>query len=135
MRFYLHRIRAMSLPLLIAVSLLPMPVLSQQQESSGPIFEIVVTSPRVEVLETRIPMGQGSRVSMSYTVGFADLNLTTESGRGELESRVREAAAEICLALSERYAGSRAGTERCTRQSIDDAMSQVSAAIEAAQRR
>ena len=129
-----NRIRAMSLAVLIAVGLFPVSTLSQQQARSGPIFEIVVTSPRVEVLETRAPLGRGSQVSMSYAVGFADLNLSTQSGRNELESRVKEAATEICLLLSERYAGSRAGAERCTRQSIEDAMSQVQAAIEAAQR-
>ena len=135
MNIYSKRVSVMNLALLVAVSLMPLSALSQQQGKSGPVFEIVVTSPRVEVKETRIPMGLSSRVTMSYTVGFADLNLSTESGRGELEGRVNEAATEICLALSERYGESRAQTERCTKQAVDDAMSQVRAAIEAAEAR
>lgn len=128
-----HRIGVTSLLLLFAVGLLPMPALSQQQQSGGEIFEIVVTSPRVQVQETHNRMGRGARVSMSYTVGFADLDLSTQSGRVELEGRVREAATEMCLLLAERYAADRTDATRCTRQAVDDAMPQVQAAIAAAQ--
>lgn len=68
---------------------------------------------------------------MSQTVSFEDLNLDTTSGRNELEERVSETANEICLLLADRYPGTITQVPRCTQQAIDDAMSQVQAAVEA----
>lgn len=106
-----------------------LPALAQDTGSTMEIYEIIVTAPRVQVQETRRPMG-GSAVSMSYAVGYADLDLSRTENRTELEARVREAAEEICLLLSERYA-SGAGTAACVRQAMRDAMPQVERAIAA----
>lgn len=124
----------LTMALFLASALVAVPSTAQEPEEwSGDPFEIVVTAPRIEIRETRRPGARGSRVSASYTVNFADLDLTSESDRVELEERVNEAANEICLLLTERYDEPRATAARCEREAIDDAMSQVQTAIEAAE--
>lgn len=114
---------------------LPDPLSAQEAgaASDAPIYEIVVTAPRMTVQETRRPMG-GARVSMDYIVGFADLDLTRQSDRTELEERVREAAQEICELLTERYPGSQVSATACTREALRGAMARVREAIAAASR-
>lgn len=104
---------------------------AEPERWTGPPYEILVTAPRMEVQEERLRGGQGARVSMSYAVRFADLNLRTESGRLELEERVREAATEICTFLAERYSSGAASSvrTRCTRAALENAMEQVQVAI------
>jgi len=108
------------------------PATAQETAAMPEIFEIVVTAPRVTVEESRRPTAGRAEVSMSYAVGYADLDLTRAENRTELEERVQEAAVEICEFLSERYGGTRSSTAACTRQALRDAMIQVEQAIAAA---
>ena len=115
----------------------PGPARAQPSEGSAVIYEIIVTAPRQAVRETRRPLAGGAEVSMSYSVGFADLDLTRSDHRTELEERVREAAEEICELLVERYSDRRRGPERrrsteaCTSEALRDALTQVEAAVAA----
>lgn len=118
--------------LIIAAALVVLPVSAQQQERTDETFEIEVIAPSLEVQESQTPWGGGSRVSMSQAVRFSDLDLGTARGRGELEERVSETANEICGLLADRYPEALTQVPRCTQEAIDDAMSQVQAAIEGA---
>ena len=109
------------------------PLLAQEPQRATEIFEIIVTAPRVAVHQTSRPMGAAG-VSMSYAVGYADLDLTRQDGRTELEERVRVAAEEICEFLTERYPSSQTSAAYCTRQALRDAMQRVQQAITAASR-
>lgn len=107
------------------------PAIVRAAENPPEIFEIVVTAPRLTVQETVQPFRRG-RVSMSYAVSYADLDLADPEERTELEERVRETAAEICELLTERYSDGRSGLTSCTREALRDAMEQVRVAIAAA---
>jgi UrcA family protein len=60
--------------------------------------------------------------TMSYVVGFADLNLKEESGRKELDHRVRVAASYVCRKLNGREVNSNPG---CEAQTVKEAMASV----------
>ena len=71
---------------------------------------------------------------LGYRVSYVDLDLATQSGADTLKGRVREAAKSACTDLDRLYPLT-APDRHCARKAEDGAMSQVNAAIAAAQRR
>lgn len=70
---------------------------------------------------------------LGYRVSYVDLDLSTQSGADTLKGRVREAAKSACTDLDRLYPLA-APDRHCARKAEDAAMSQVDAAIAAAQR-
>lgn len=104
-----------------------------QEGEEADVEEILVTAPRVTVDESqRTTIRGGGRVSMSYGVGYADLDLTRADDRAELEQRVQDAAAQICELLAERYSAGPFTAGQCTREAQNEAMARVRQAVEAA---
>jgi UrcA family protein len=104
---------------------------AQQEEAD--VEEILVIAPRVIIDDTeRTIIRGGGRVSMSYGVSYADLDLTQPDDRAELEGRVQEAAAQICEILAERFSAGRVTAADCRRQAQSDAMAKVNEVIAAA---
>lgn len=69
---------------------------------------------------------------LGYRVSYVDLDLATPGGADALKERVREAAKSACTDLDRLYPLT--ATDRyCARKAEDDAMTQVNAAIAAAQ--
>lgn len=71
---------------------------------------------------------------LGYRVSYEDLDLATPSGADTFKERVREAAKSACTDLDKLYPLV-APDPNCARKAANDAMSQVDAAIAAAQKR
>ncbi|HXW73519.1 MAG TPA: UrcA family protein [Steroidobacteraceae bacterium] len=89
--------------------------------------EVTVTSTRaVEKAAGRTASGIPIvDVSLTYGVSAAGLDLTSSSGRAELEKRVSDAALEACKELGKRYPGSQPTDTQCAKAATDKAMAQV----------
>lgn len=68
---------------------------------------------------------------LGYRVSYTDLDLTTSSGKDKLRERVREAASLACADLDKLYPLT-PQDRSCASKAVDEAMSQVDAAIMAA---
>lgn len=88
--------------------------------------EVTATPPRIERGSMLQP---GGKYTMSRTVAFGDLDLTTGEGAAELKNRVREAASEICDSLSAYYPASSADYQPCYREAVGRAMARANSAI------
>lgn len=71
---------------------------------------------------------------LGYRVSYGDLDLATRSGADALKQRVREAAKSACTDLDKLYP-LEAPDRYCAIKAADDAMSQVNAAVDAAQKK
>lgn len=92
------------------------------------------TTPQVTVTSTRsVEKAAGKTasgipivdVSLSDGVSAASLDLTSSSGRAELEQRVSNAAMEACKELGKRYPGCEPGDAQCAKAATDEAMAPV----------
>ena len=73
-------------------------------------------------------------IELRHRVSFADLNLATPSGAADLGKRVSNAAKSACDELDKLYP-LEAKEANCAKKSADAAMSQVHAAVAAAEQR
>lgn len=91
------------------------------------------------VVEAQLP-GRSSTgapihdVSTQRVVNFADISLTTPSGRAVLETRIRDAARSACSELEQKYPVAAAGESpaNCYNEAVDDAIAEARKAIAAA---
>jgi UrcA family protein len=102
------------------------PALAQAPTELG---TITVMAPRITYQIRRergsaIPMMQ-TIVQKSAMVRYGDLDLTRSADLYTLESRVGEAAAQVCGELAQEFPEGTPNTPTCTRRAIDDAMTQV----------
>lgn len=74
------------------------------------------------------------RVTLTHQVSYADLSLTTRAGEAELRRRIAETARFACEQVERLYPAQSESLARCTRGAIEDASSQVTAAIDSAER-
>jgi UrcA family protein len=74
------------------------------------------------------------RVTLTHQVSYADLDLTTRAGETELHRRIAETARFACEQIERLYPAQTESLARCTRGAIEDASSQVTAAIDSAER-
>lgn len=89
---------------------------------------IEVYGPRLRV--ERAPMnGPVSKLSLSRAVRYDDLNLRTARGAGELRSRIREAAQDVCETLAAAYRVPEMPGTSCYRTALQDAMLRADSAI------
>jgi UrcA family protein len=73
-------------------------------------------------------------LELRHRVSFADLNLATHAGATDLEKRVSNAAKSACDELDKLYP-LEAKEANCAKKAADAAMSQVHAAVAAAEQR
>ncbi len=86
---------------------------------------ITVVAPRIT--RERARRGSGSllqveSVEQTAVVDFGDLDLGRTADMFMLEDRIREAAAQICEELSERYPQGQPATSVCIQRAVEDAM-------------
>ena len=74
------------------------------------------------------------RVTLTHQVSYADLDLTARAGEAELHRRIAETARFACGQIERLYPAQSESLARCTRGAIEDASSQVTAAIDSAER-
>ncbi len=103
------------------------PVLAQPMTAEG---EITVSAPRTnERSPTGVPI---EVVTTTRIVSYRDLDLRTEVGQKELESRVKIAARKACDWLDRLYPITAANSPECLGPAVKDAMAQVNVAVAAA---
>jgi UrcA family protein len=86
---------------------------------------ITVVAPRIT--RERARRGSGSllqveSVEQTAVVDFTDLDLGRTADMFVLEDRIREAAAQICEELAQRYPQGQPATSVCVQRAVDDAM-------------
>ncbi len=110
-------------------------LLAQAQAQVSPRTVTVEVSIQARALAGRTGVeAPVDHVTLTHAVSYEDLNLATQVGAEELGRRVAETARFACEQLERLYPRQSESIARCTRQAIEDADSQVSAAIEAADR-
>jgi UrcA family protein len=104
------------------------------QRVGDPIFQITVIAPRL-VTRDAGRTGAGSKVeliSLTRRVDYKDLDLKRQVSVAELETRVKEVAEEACAQLARVYPLSDPQTPDCVKDAVVKAMTQVKAAVAAA---
>ena len=69
------------------------------------------------------------RTTMSMSVSYSDLDLTTRDGAYELRSRVRDAARDICSDLASEYPIRMVESEPCLKNAIGIGLNRANMAI------
>jgi len=97
------------------------------QDAEAEVEEIVVTGRRIITRTvTRTPVGATlNEMTLSYRIGYGDLDLRSGAGRSELERRVSDAAVAACKEIGRVYPFAEPNDAECTRISRDRAMQQV----------
>ena len=101
--------------------------LAQSTTATASTPEVTVQAARA----TRTTIGRTSSgipiqdVSLSFGVSAEGLDLTTASGRQELERRVSNAAMEACTRLGRQFPHSTPSDSECARSATNNAMAQV----------
>lgn len=67
--------------------------------------------------------------TLSTSVSYSDLDLTTRDGAYELRARVRDAARDICSELASRYPIRMAESEPCLKNAIGSGLNRANMAI------
>lgn len=93
------------------------------------IPEVTVEAPH---MVTNGPPGKSSVLSIVYRVSYADLNLATPAGAGELQQRVKDSADKACAQLNKLYPVTHAAETRCAHDAAQSGMAQANKAIAAA---
>ena len=73
-----------------------------------------------------------SEISLSYKVGYSDLDLGTTEGRVALEKRINDAARAACKEIGRLHPGSKPDDAGCAKAAVDEAMIRMRDAIAAA---
>ncbi len=99
--------------------------------AAEPLSQVTVTASRTaeeRVAQTNfgVPVYE---VSMSYRVSYSDLDLRTQAGVDELETRVAKVAKEACAEIDRQYAKSEPRGAACAKAAVDAAMIQIQDAI------
>jgi UrcA family protein len=96
--------------------------------NNGPNEQIEVIAPRFQYERTPLGAPPG-KLSLSETVHYGDLDLTTREGAHELRVRIRETAQEICTRLADDYPVKQAPGTNCYKSALDTAMARADTAI------
>jgi len=100
-----------------------------------PMEEVVVSAPPVYQEITGRPSsttGPSERITVTHYISYADLDLKTQAGVAELESRVKSSAKTVCEQLDKLYPLIRPD-QNCVRKAADGGMEQVHKAVAAAE--
>jgi UrcA family protein len=71
-------------------------------------------------------------ISLSYRVGYSDLDLSTKAGAGALEKRVKAAATAACKEVGRVYPEAEPSDSACAKNAVDEAMVRVREVVAAA---
>ena len=96
-----------------------------------PIEEIVVTAPPIYEEVANAPSantGPSDRITVTHYINYSGLDLTTDAGVAELESRVQNSAEAVCKQLDKLYPLITPDKD-CVREAAEGGMQQVRAAI------
>jgi UrcA family protein len=89
----------------------------------------VIRAPRFHGDSTKVN-GPLQRVSLSTAVRYDDLDLRSRRGAWELRMRVRDAAQDMCLRLSQAYPYEQANGTSCYKTALQDALLHANEAID-----
>lgn len=96
----------------------------------APGEEVIVTAPRYHPHYPADVSGHfPEATTLSTNVRYDDLDLTTRHGARELRMRVRDAAAEVCGALAQRYPVKMSDGKSCYRNAAGGGLNRASQAI------
>ncbi len=90
--------------------------------------KIIVTAPRFHV-DRSAPLGVPDKVSLSQSVAYDDLDLTTRAGARELRERVVAAARDVCGQLADAVPVAEEHGTSCFRTARQDALIKADEAI------
>ncbi len=105
------------------------------------IYEITVTAARlgIKAVTTKV-VGHSQttgapqeRITLTWSVPFTDLDLSSQSGATELDKRINARALAVCKELDKLFPLSPAGGTECVKEAVNAAMPQAKKAIAAAQ--
>lgn len=121
---------AAALCVLAAVTL---PAFAQEEASEN----VTVFAPYVVKKTTSgMPRERVTTVKMSRDVSYQDLDLSTAEGKAQLETRVKQAAADVCSELDKRYPKAIfivvQENRNCVKNAISEAMAEAKGVEEAA---
>jgi UrcA family protein len=71
-------------------------------------------------------------ISLSYSVSFADLDLSTSAGAAALDQRVKDAAMAACKEITKLYPQARPDDAACAKAAVGEAAAKVHDAVGAA---
>ena len=74
-------------------------------------------------------------ISMSGTVKYSDIDISTRAGAAALENRIRAAAKAECEELDKHYPLTQPDSDHCTKEAVRNAMPGMHAAIDAAEKK
>jgi UrcA family protein len=110
------------------------PVAAQPVRVGDPIFEITVVAPRLVRQQVGPTSNRTENVSLTRRVDYSDLNLKLHADVMELEERVNDVAKQACAQLAAVFPLSDRKSPDCVKEAIGKAMTQVHAAVAAANR-
>lgn len=100
---------------------------------NGPNEEVIVIAPPDYYAHRPYPSNQLGRppepTTLSQSVNFGDLDLSTRDGAHELRARVRDAAHDICSELASRYPIRMANSAPCYEKAVESGMNRAENAI------
>lgn len=118
---------------LVAASALVLGSAFAAEQSTLPEITVEATRPTTTVVGRSSIGAPVERIQLRHLVGYADLDLNTQSGAAALEKRVNNAAAAACNELDHLYP-EKSPDRSCARKAAAAAMSQVRAAVAAAEK-
>lgn len=102
----------------------------QAAYQTGPGEEVIVTAPRYHPHYPSDLSGHiQDKTTLSTNVRYDDLDLTTRGGAHELRARVRDAAADVCGELADRYPYKMADGKSCYRDAVGGGLNRANEAI------
>ena len=114
------------LPVAFAALLVGTAAVSVVAEEVTELGGVTVTSQRQFTVERPIGVVD-QEVRVKTVVRYADLDVNTDKGKHDLESRVTQAASEICTELDKILPARTMEHGNCVRQAVDRAMAEVNA--------
>ena len=109
-------------------------LLASLSVSAQQVEELTVRAARevtVGKTSTGVPI---TEITVESRVSFGDLNLTTDEGVRELESRIRDAAASSCRDIVVQFPVQGSSDAECIRRAVKGAMTEARQFIEAQRR-
>jgi UrcA family protein len=105
----------------------------QSGYQNGPPEQVIVIAPPDYYAHRPYPSNQLGRppepTTLSQSVNFSDLDLSTREGAHELRARIRDAAHGICSELASRYPIRMANSQPCYEKAVQSGLNRADNAI------